>query len=97
MSHLPAPDSASLPIDAETHRRIESYARAVGLSPSEVVSRAFDEYEANHNGLHPTARANDTVFDLVNRAGLIGCLKANADTPTDLGTNPAHMDGFGLD
>jgi hypothetical protein len=33
-----------------------------------------------------------TAFDLMSKAGLIGCIKGG---PTDLATNPAHMEGFG--
>lgn len=36
----------------------------------------------------------ETVFDLLDQAGLIGCLKNNPRTPTDLSTNPKHMEGF---
>jgi hypothetical protein len=40
-------------------------------------------------------RAEETVFDVLERAGLIGCLKGEPLTPTDLSTNPEHMEGFG--
>jgi predicted DNA-binding antitoxin AbrB/MazE fold protein len=39
--------------------------------------------------------ANDdgpTLFELLDEAGLIGCIK---DAPPDLSTNPKYMDGFG--
>ena len=39
--------------------------------------------------------AEETVFDRLDRAGLIGCLKGTPGTPTDLSTNPKHMEGFG--
>lgn len=39
--------------------------------------------------------AEETVFDRLERAGLIGYLKGVAGTPTDLSTNPKHMEGFG--
>ena len=44
---------------------------------------------------HATKAAEETVFDLLDRAGLIGCLKGGPHTPTDLSTNPKHMEGFG--
>jgi hypothetical protein len=54
------------------------------------------------NKLAPPAKAKksapaaeETVFDLMDRAGLIGCLKSKPGSPTDLATNPAHMEGFG--
>jgi hypothetical protein len=39
--------------------------------------------------------AEETVFDVLDRAGLIGCLKGMPGTPTDLSTNRKHMEGFG--
>jgi hypothetical protein len=39
--------------------------------------------------------AEQTVFDVMVRSGLIGCLKGMPHTPTDLSTNPKHMEGFG--
>jgi hypothetical protein len=39
--------------------------------------------------------AEETVFDRLERAGLIGCLSGMPGTPTDLSTNPEHMEGFG--
>ena len=41
---------------------------------------------------HPS---EETAFDRLERAGLIGCLKGMPGTPTDLSTNPKHMEGFG--
>jgi predicted transcriptional regulator len=35
------------------------------------------------------------VFDVLSRAGMIGCIKGSSVAPTDLATNPEHMDGFG--
>lgn len=42
-----------------------------------------------------TRETEATAFDIFKRAGLIGCLKGEAGAPTDLATNPAHMEGFG--
>lgn len=39
----------------------------------------------------------ETAFDVMNRAGLIGCLKGASRSPSDLSTNPRHMEGFGLE
>jgi hypothetical protein len=40
-------------------------------------------------------RTEETVFDVMEGTGLIGCLKGKPHTPTDLSTNPEHMEGFG--
>ena len=39
--------------------------------------------------------AEETAFDVASRAGLIGCIKGALRSPTDLSTNPKHMEGFG--
>jgi len=39
--------------------------------------------------------AEKTAFDVASRAGLIGCIKGEPSSPTDLSTNPKHMEGFG--
>jgi hypothetical protein len=44
------------------------------------------------NGAHADEATEATAFDVLSRAGLIGCLKGGA---IDLATNPAHMEGFG--
>jgi len=38
-----------------------------------------------------------SAFDVLARAGLIGCIPGASGTPADLSTNPAHMEGFGRD
>ena len=43
------------------------------------------------------AAAEETAYDLASRAGLIGCIKGAPRSPTDLATNPKHMEGFGRD
>ncbi len=87
------PDHGGLSIDPDTQQRIEAYARAVGCTPAEVVRKAFEQYEAAQNGTRPEGGL--TAFDVLSRAGLIGCLCGADDTPTDLATNPQHMEGFG--
>jgi hypothetical protein len=39
--------------------------------------------------------AEETAFDVASRAGLIGCIEGAPRSPTDLSTNPKHMEGFG--
>jgi hypothetical protein len=87
------PDYGGLGIDLDTKRRIVAYARAVGSTPADVVRKAFEEYEATHKGTR--APGQETAFDALSRAGLIGCLNDAPETPADLATNPEHMEGFG--
>ncbi len=42
-----------------------------------------------------SGNAEESAFDLARRAGLIGCIKGAPGSPTDLSTNPKHMEGIG--
>ena len=44
-----------------------------------------------------TSDTEETAYDVASRAGLIGCLQGAPRSPTDLSTNPKHMEGFGRD
>lgn len=70
--------------------------RAREFAGHRVRVTVLDELKAprDDNGAHAETD-EPTAFDVMTRAGLIGCLKAAPGTPTDLATNPDHMEGFG--
>jgi hypothetical protein len=41
--------------------------------------------------------SGESAFDVLDRAGLIGCIKGAPRSPSDLSTNPRHMERFGLE
>jgi hypothetical protein len=70
------------------------------LSPEQMATlrRELDSRIAagpKAKGKHTPPAADKTAFDVLERAGLIGCLKGKASSPTDLATNSKHMEGFG--
>ena len=65
--------------------QLEDEAREKGVSPSEVVRQALEEHMRQR-------RPAETCYDIAKRLGIIGVFK---DCPSDLSTNPAHMEGFG--
>jgi hypothetical protein len=75
-----------------TQREFHEFLTSIGtLSPEQVAAlrRALD-------GMTPTVvPAGENAFDVMSRASLIGCVKGRPDSPTDLSTNPQHMEGFG--
>lgn len=74
-------------VDDSLKRKLEAEAEArdQGVSPSEIVRQAPRE--------HLGRRApEETCLDIALRIGLLGAYK---DAPTDLSTNPDHMEGFG--
>lgn len=57
------------------------------LREQEIVSLSIQSAtEVPGNGAEPT------LYDLLDKAGLIGCIK---DAPPDLSSNPKYMEGFG--
>ena len=95
MSIEETPSLGSLRIDSQTQRRIEECARGEGVTPSELIRKAFEEYEAGHDRSRPTSEGGESALEFFQRAGLIGCVKVSPGTPRDLSTNPDHMQGFG--
>jgi hypothetical protein len=71
---------------------LAALAESTGKPWSVVLSEALDAYRGlaqpeSANGVAPLS-----VADAMREAGLLGCL---TDTPHDLSTNPAYMEGFG--
>jgi hypothetical protein len=44
---------------------------------------------------HTGKCAELTMFGLLEPTGLMGCIKGKTGSPTDVATNPDHMEGFG--
>ena len=75
-----------------------------GLSPEQIdaIRRQLDQLDPPGKKAKQAATsrklgkgAGDSVFDLLDRDGLIGCVKGKPGSATDLATNPKHMEGFG--
>lgn len=69
---------------------------------AEAARRMVQEQDAESKGADDSgvAKVNgrsapETAFEVMERAGLIGCLKGRPGTPSDLATNPVHREGFG--
>jgi hypothetical protein len=87
--------SPALPLDPDTLRRVETYAQAVGTTPAQIFREAVEEYLCARGEARDPRPSAETVFDVLHRAGLIGCISGSSGSPTDLSTNPIHMEGFG--
>ena len=62
-------------------------AREKGLTTSDIVRQVLEEHVRQ-------LTLGESCYDIAKRAGLIGVFKGG---PSDLSTNPAHMEGFGRD
>ena len=65
-----------------------------GKTLQEIVRDAIENYQSQLGAARHDNPPTETLFDALNRQGLIGCLSGG---PSDLSTNPIHMEGFGLD
>jgi metal-responsive CopG/Arc/MetJ family transcriptional regulator len=74
-------------VDGSLKRRLEFESRREGVSPSAIVRRALEE----HLRRRPP---EENCLQLAERLGILGVFK---DTPSDLSTNPIHMEGFGVE
>jgi hypothetical protein len=72
-------------VDKRLKQELEAEAREKGVRPSVIVRHALEEHMRSR-----TPRPN--CRDLAERLGLIG---PEEGLPTDLSTNPRHMEGFG--
>lgn len=62
---------------------------ALDLQDREMVSLSIEKLPRASSDVEQTEQ---TLFQLLDEAGLIGCIK---DAPADLSTNPKYMEGFG--
>ena len=84
-----------LPEDLESSLRDEvrlGHFASVDEAIVKAVRSFLDRSQITRGGENA---AEETAFDVLDRAGLIGCLDGRDESPTDLSTNPAYMEGFG--
>jgi len=86
-----------------THNEFNHIISSINALSSDQMRRLYRELERRIAATKPTSPASagsgrdteETAFDVAQRAGLIGCIQGQPGSPTDLSTNPKHMEGFG--
>jgi hypothetical protein len=83
-----------------THHEFNSILTSINALSPDQMRRLVHELEnriaSTNEPVAPTASGSEeTAFDVARRAGLIGCIRGAPRSPTDLSTNPKHMEGFG--
>jgi hypothetical protein len=74
-------------VDERLKLQLEAEAREKGVRPSDIVRQALEEHIRRWT-------PRESCLDIARRIGILGIY---TDAPTDLSTNPAHMEGFGSD
>lgn len=79
-------ETLSIKVPAETKLRLKALARARKTKPSALLRQALDQVLSGSPGSGPPSLydINCDLFEDLGRGG-----------PTDLSTNPAHLNGFG--
>ena len=85
-AHAMATQRISIRIPTTLGQRLRRQSVTKGKSESEVVREALEKY------LSSTADKQPSAYELLERAGLIGCVRG---APRDLSTNPRYFKGFG--
>jgi predicted transcriptional regulator len=86
-------DTVPIELDAELKRRIDDLARQSGRSPDDVIREALDRYSGKRNGGDSPNADGESLYDALDRAGLIGCIEG----PGDKSTDPKYFESFGRD
>jgi metal-responsive CopG/Arc/MetJ family transcriptional regulator len=74
-------------VESKLKQQLELEAQEKGVSPSDIVRQALQEHLQRQ-------KPRESCYDIAKRLGIIGSAKG---LPSDLSTNPKHMEGFGLD
>lgn len=76
-------DTLTLKVPEGLHARLDSYARKKGLSKSEIIRLALDEY------LQDESRFKGSFLEMSRD------LAGSIDAPPDLSSNKDHIKGYG--
>ena len=74
-------------VEPHLKRQLEAEAREKGVRAADIVREALEAHVKQR-----TPRLN--CRELAEQLGILGCAEG---LPTDLSSNPKHMEGFGLD
>lgn len=77
-----------------THNEFNNLMSSINALSPDQMRQLVRELQSKMAAPAP-ANAGESAYDLASRAGLIGCIKGEPRSPTDLATNPKHMQGFG--
>ena len=80
-------DRISIRVEGTLKKKLEGEAARKGTSPSVIIRQLLVEH---FQGSEP----QEDCLQMAQRLGILGSIKG---LPTDLSTNPEHMEGFGRD
>jgi len=81
-------------LDPNDQKELEALASETGKDVGQLLRELVHEAlaERKRNGQAPPRDGEVTLYDALNRQGLIGCVEG---LPADLSSNPKHMEAFG--
>ncbi|HEY2881313.1 MAG TPA: ribbon-helix-helix domain-containing protein [Pirellulales bacterium] len=74
-------------VDKKLRASLAKLAKQRGATQSDVARAALEEFVKSQ---YP----KESCLDLAKRLGIVGMIKSG---PSDMSTNPKHMEGFGCD
>jgi hypothetical protein len=84
----------SLDVDPRQERKLKALAQESGKPVGEILRELLDEalLRRKENGAHEPSGEGESFLDAARRVGAVGCVKGG---PTDVATNPKHLESFG--
>jgi len=88
-----AVDPAQIDLSPEQRVRLARLAEQTGRDWAELVDHLLNSVPIAPESTRPNIERlrSKTLFEVLTERGILGCF----DGPTDLSTNPKHMEGFG--
>lgn len=87
-----AKEDSTIRLGDEELRLLKEWSGRVGKPVEELLGQVIRDSATKLEGSSESGRPNSSFFEKLERKGLVGCL---AGGPTDLSSNPKHMEGFG--
>ena len=83
-------DPADITLSPQQRQALARLAEQTGKSHAELIDELLAK-AASTTSDSPEVVTDNSLYDVLSERGMLGCF----DGPTDLATNPMHMEGFG--
>jgi len=84
-------DPADITLSPQQRQALARLAEQTGKSHAELIDELLANAALSTTPDSPEVVTDKSLYEVLSERGMLGCF----DGPTDLATNPRHMEGFG--
>lgn len=84
-------DPSDITLSPQQRQALARLAEQTGKPYTELIDELLAKAELPNMAEAPEVESEKSLYDVLSERGMLGCF----DGPTDLATNPRHMEGFG--